>query len=366
MKRSDRPKKTLERRLKDLDFHLYSLKESLSKIASGDDEYLKVLAGELRVLVCYSSGTEGLLWRIIDEQQNHDAINVHLAGNLNIDLPVLEDLQAHFKNLVRAEYFCPELAHGYYSLKDIIKNHDAAVVSGKGYTHQDLILDVAQQMGIGHEDDGIEPHLIELSETHVANQSVLFNVLMRDADLVLEVGERVIARAVQEQNFNRKKRPEIKLPRDLDKFIPKANIGEFEYPIPVQAPEGTMLFSLVHAHSDWMTNSDGYQFGPYRSGSLSVRAVKHPDTSLEMIVDGLSESIISTRQLIPNTNQPILVVCLRWNRKYVEFFLGDQRVNTIEIPVSQQQSNHIGRNSLCQCGSRKRYKACCGKLQVTG
>ena len=67
MTRQDRPRKTLARKLRDLDDHLHFLKESLLKLATGDLAYLKPMAAELRVLVCKSSGTEGLLWRLAEE-----------------------------------------------------------------------------------------------------------------------------------------------------------------------------------------------------------------------------------------------------------------------------------------------------------
>ena len=83
MGRKNRIPKTLDRKLRDLDDHLYFLRESLLKLSNGDGAYLKTLAVELRVLVCKVSGTEGLLWRVIDEVTLHDAVHVHLLGNLD-------------------------------------------------------------------------------------------------------------------------------------------------------------------------------------------------------------------------------------------------------------------------------------------
>jgi hypothetical protein len=242
MKRKHRPKKTLDRRLRDLDDHLYFLKESLYKLASGDDGYLKPLAAELRLLVCNSSGTEGLLWRILNEQQVHDAVYVHLAGNLNREHPLWQGIQFIFAPVIRAGHGDPRLCPNYYSLKEIIKECEALIITGIGYTHEKLILQVAQQMGSAHEDDGVDPHLIELSETLVSNQSVLIKVLMLDADLVIEVGEKAIAWAVQQQNFIRKNQPEIIIPSEPNNFVPNSNNGDFEYTFSPLAPEGTMFF----------------------------------------------------------------------------------------------------------------------------
>jgi hypothetical protein len=165
MSRKDRPKKTLSRKLCDLDDHLYFLKESLAKLAAGDEAYLKPLAAELRVLACMSSGTEGLLWRILDELGTHDAVHVHLAGNLDRSHPLARGLQFVYAPVYRAGYGDSRLVPNHYPLKDIIKECEAVVVSGAGYTHENLIRAVAEQMGSAHEDNGAAPHLIELSGT---------------------------------------------------------------------------------------------------------------------------------------------------------------------------------------------------------
>lgn len=192
MARANRINKTLKRKLRDLDDHLYFLKESLLKLSNGDGAYLKTLAVELRVLVCKASGTEGLLWRVIDELHSHDAVHVHLAGNLDHDHPLAKGLQFWFVPIFRAGQGDPSLSPAHYSLKWIIKECEALGVSGDGYTHEKLIRSVAEQIGSAHEDEGVEPHLIELNATVISDQAALNSVLMTEADLVLEVGESVL------------------------------------------------------------------------------------------------------------------------------------------------------------------------------
>jgi len=136
MARKNRILKTLERKLSDLDDHLYFLKESLAKLSKGDIAYLKTLAVELRVLVCKASGTEGLLWRIIDELHLHDAVHIHLAGNLDRDHPLAKGLQFSFVPVLRAGQCDPRLPPANYHLKAIIKECEAIVISGNGYTHE--------------------------------------------------------------------------------------------------------------------------------------------------------------------------------------------------------------------------------------
>lgn len=330
MSRKPRFQKTLERKLRDLDDHLYFLKELLAKLSAGDEAYLKPLAAELRVLACRASGTEGLLWRMLDELQIHDAVYVHLVGNLDRNHPLAQGLQFIFVPICRAGYGDPRLVPEHYSLKDIIKECEALVVSGIGYTHENLIRAVAEQMGSAHEDDGVEPHLIELSGTIVSNQPALNSLLMSDADLVLEVGERALADAVQKINFVRRTRPAIVVPTERTNFASGIQSTDFEGILPPLTPEGTVMFLVNHTHTDWRTNSYVYHFGPFTKGSLSVRTTKHPDLTMEVCVEGLGESIVATRQAIPNTDQHGVMVLFRWSGIVVDFFLCGECVATIE------------------------------------
>lgn len=228
MARKNRIPKTLDRKLSDLDDHLYFLKESLVKLSNGDGAYLKTLAVELRVLVCKVSRTEGLLWRVIDELHTHDAVHVHLAGNLDRDHPLAKHMRFGFVRIFRAGQGDPRLKPSHYSLKGIIKECEALVVSGDGYTHENLIRAVAEQMGSAHEDEGVEPHLIELSGIVISYQVALNSVLMSEADFVLEVGERVLTEAEQNLGFKRKSRPDITLPIVPFKSSSDAHTTDFE------------------------------------------------------------------------------------------------------------------------------------------
>ncbi len=368
MTRKNRPKKTLVRQLSDLEDHLYFLKESLGKLASGDNGYLKLLAAELRVLVCFSSGTEGLLWRILDEYKIQDDVHVHLAGNLNREHPLARGITFIFAPVLLAGHGDPQLVPDYYSLKHIIKEREALVITEIGYTHEQLIGQIANQIGSAHEDDGADSHLIELGATLLSNQSLLNKVLMVDSNLVLEVGERAIAWAVKTHNFVRKNRVEILIPNNCNQIFSEDNSGDFEYSLPTLTPEGSMLFTVSYPHSDWLTNSNAYQFDVIRQGPLSVKTFKHVNKSIVIHVEGLCESTVSTRQFIPNTDNAIMTVGVSWNRKAATFYACGEQVDTVEYTLANSRSANLKqldivcRNSQCPCGSEKKYKICCGKL----
>lgn len=336
MSRKNHPRKTLARKLRDLDDHLHFLNESLAKLVAGDEAYLKSLAAELRVLACKSSGTEGLLWRILDELKIPDAVHVHLAGNLDRNHPLARGLQFVFAPIVRAGYGDPRLAPGHYSLRGIIKECEALAISGAGYTHESLIRAVAEQMGSAHEDDGVAPHLIELSGTIVSNQPALIHVLMTNAELVLEVGERALSDAAGRGSFVRQDRPSVSVSSQRPSFAPRLQSAEFEGTPAVIPPEGTVMFLVNHPHADWRTNSNGYDFGLFSQGALEVRAAKHPDKTMEVCIKGLGTSVIGTRQTIPNTDQPGVMIGFTWSGRDVVFYLCGERVDSVKYRLIGQ------------------------------
>lgn len=335
MSRKGRIPKTLDRKLRDLDDHLYFLAESSAKLAAGDEGYLKPLAAELRVLVCKSSGTEGLLWRVAEELGTHDAVHVHLAGNLNRDHPLARQLEFLFVPVYRAGRGDPRLIPGYYSLKEIVKECEALVVLGTGYTHERLIRAVAEQMGSAHEDDGTEPHLIELSGTVIADSSPLHGILMSDADLVLEVGEKTLGAATQKVGFARKRRPPIAHLHLNAGSTPSPHGFDFES-VPVSLPpEGTVMFLVSHPDSDWRTNLRGYNFGVLRHRSLAVATTKHPDGTMELQIAGLCDSVLCSRKSIPDTDQPAVMVGFTWGKGRMVIYLCGRPVDTIEYLPKQ-------------------------------
>jgi len=199
--------KTLHQKLMDLDDHLFIVREHLYCLTEGT-AHLKVLSAELRTLVCLSSGTDGLLWRLADELKVSDIIYLHLAGNVNADHSLSRGLMFAFVPLQRAGLGHPKLPPDYYSFKNIIKESEAVFVSGKGLTHEYLIKAVSQQMGTAHEDDGIEYALNDLRQIFINGVEPYVSILATDADLTLEIGERVLEVAEREAGYQRKKRPD--------------------------------------------------------------------------------------------------------------------------------------------------------------
>jgi hypothetical protein len=189
-----RVNKTLAQKVLDLDAHLYLLRshlEGLSQSAS----HLKGVAAELRTLICRSSGTEGLLIRMINELAVDDRINLHIPGDLIEDHPLVQHLQFAIVPVKRSGQGPAEITPYDHSFTRMIRDSQALIAVGKPLTHEYLIKAIAQQMGSAHEDEGLEPALVQLSGIFLNGVEPFVEVLATDAELALEIGERVLEAA---------------------------------------------------------------------------------------------------------------------------------------------------------------------------
>ena len=327
MARAPRVPKTLKKKLTDLEDHLFLLHDALSKLVSGQTAFFKSLASELRVLVCFSSGTEGLLWRLIEELKVPDPVHVHLAGNLKRDHPLVKDLKLAFVPVFRAGLGDPRLPPALYSLKNIIKNCEALYISGRGITHEVLIKSVAQQMGSAHEDEGVESHLVELSDVLFSDQQPFVQVLTLDASLVLEVGDRVLNHAQDTVSYQRKYAFE---PLQISPVPPVQEANDFEHESINKLPkEGTVFFLIDHPHSDWVVNRNKYSFSSFQKGGLKVTPTKYHDGTLEIVIEGLTDEALLSRKAIPQSTQPGASIGVTWKDSEVNIYVNGQNVETI-------------------------------------
>lgn len=122
-----------------LDLHLRLVEDSARKVVAGDDAYLKLLAAELRVLVCRSSSNEGLLWRLCSALGVSDSVHAHAACKVDREHPLAEGLTVVILPLQRAGLGDPRLPARHHSLKHIIRNCEAVFIDGRGYSHEQLI-----------------------------------------------------------------------------------------------------------------------------------------------------------------------------------------------------------------------------------
>ena len=210
MARKSRIPKTTNEKIRDYDHHQFLLRDGLHGL-SEDPAHLKLVAAELRTLVCLSSGTEGLLWRLIKELEVSDEIYLEAALRLKKDEPINLGVTFATIPLNRPGAAPPGIAPDWHSLKEIIKEYESVHLSsfqGPIITHERLIKNIAEQMGSAHEDEGLEPNIHRLSGLFINGIQPYTRVLAFDAELVLQVGERLLDQAedfIDYQRAHRKK-----------------------------------------------------------------------------------------------------------------------------------------------------------------
>jgi hypothetical protein len=204
MGRSSRVARTVPELLEALDQQQYLLRNSLHGLRE-DRAHLKALSTGLRALICLSSGTEGLLWRLVDEFHVSDEVALECGGSVDRAHPMARGLSLAKIPLWRSGQGPSGLTPGNYSLRDIIKNHEAifvAAVQDVVYTHELLIGAIAGQMG-AHEAEGLDHRLVRLNEILINQTQLYVPVLAFDAELTLQVCERILDLAEQKGVYRR-------------------------------------------------------------------------------------------------------------------------------------------------------------------
>jgi hypothetical protein len=188
-------KRPLAEKLEAFDDHLFLLRDALHNVPR-DDARFKVLASELRLLICKSSGTEGLLWRLTREMGVDERVHVHVPGTVNLDDPLVKGLRFLFMPLLRAGAAHPSMPVGHVSFRVLVKQSPAIFVDGEHLTHEKIIGLVANQIGSSHEADDLSPKL----------QFFRRNLLINDRPAFFDILARVISSAEAALSFKRKSR----------------------------------------------------------------------------------------------------------------------------------------------------------------
>lgn len=202
-----RTPKTLVEKVQALDQHLFLLRTHLHSLKS-ESAHLKGLSAELRVIVCYASGTEGLLWRLVKELAVSDLLPLQTFSKYNRDHPMNRGLAFATVPLFRAGTGPLEIPAGLYSLRELIKTYEAVFLPSVSslVTHEMLIRKIAEQIGGAHEDDDVDPDLLKLRRILINGLEPYVPILALDSELVLQIGERVLRKAEQSCGYRRLKR----------------------------------------------------------------------------------------------------------------------------------------------------------------
>jgi len=327
-----RVKKTHERNLADLDDHLYLLEDHLRRLDEGD-AHLKVIAAELRVLICFSSGTEGLLWRLADDLGVSDEVTIFVPENVDPTLPLSVGLIFSFNPLETDFSGDPMSVPRKYSFRDVIKKHEPVFISGKGITHEYLIKAIAQQMGTAHEDEGIEFSLLEMESIFVRGVRPYIPKLKTDAELALKMGSRILREANRRINFARKpRRFSVSYGGGLQarSGTAKNYAGDFEQTGSSIEVEGTMAFRLIHENPDWATDKNTYVFGEIQKSSVRIDPTKRPPNIIELKVKGICGKDFTRNYPAFPCDERGLRVAISWKTPEVKIYMNGQHMETFD------------------------------------
>ena len=326
--------KSLNDKLSELEDHVLLTTQALTGLNSEQSAaHLRHLAAELRVLVCTSHGTEGLLWRLADEMNVSDAVVLHEIGNIDRENPLAQALRFAFAPLCTPGQGDPRLAIENYSLKEIIKRHEAVFVAGQGMTHDKIIRWVSQQMGSAHADDHIDTALAELNSIMLDNIQPFVQILYCDGLLTVEVAERVLAESASRGAYCRRYvRPtaDYGLPGALARA--SAIVGPTVDPFSGIA--GTVLLVLQGRPEQYQIPRSQYAFPPLRAGRLMIQAIKTVEGVLEVRVAGLNDSEVVSRIPAPPLEEKGLPVAVTWDGSMVSVYVNGSLAHVVGTPAN--------------------------------
>lgn len=157
-RKTPRIERPLLEKLEALNDHLFLLRDAWHNLWR-DDARLKSLASELRLLICKSSGTEGLLWRLTREMKVDEFVCVHIPGEVDPDHPLSNGLQLAHMPLYRGGKSDPRVPVRQLSFRLLVKKCPAIFAEGEHITHENMISLIANQIGSSHETDKVSHDL---------------------------------------------------------------------------------------------------------------------------------------------------------------------------------------------------------------
>jgi hypothetical protein len=235
--------KTLDHLLNALEDHLSTLVSMLIGLQSGDAAHVKDIATKLRLLICGSSGQQGLLWELLNEVGGSDVIQIR-RGNINANDPLARGMSIfdtyRFLNMPGTPFPLENV-----SLREHINDHEVAFVEGTSLTCKDLIKQMAEHSGTAHETPGVSPEMAKANAFRVGDVQPYIPMIDRVARWTVTVGESVLEHSVLKGHVRR--RPPLCPP-------PEISLEHTKFPFPMDGPKiesvdngNTMMVSL---HAD--------------------------------------------------------------------------------------------------------------------
>jgi hypothetical protein len=308
-----------------LEHDLYLLSRTLGDLSLGDAAFLRLLAGQLRSLICTTSGLTGLLWRVCDEFDVSDTVQIRYAGKVDKSNP-----------LARGMYYCSAIFStggngpdavplANHSLKEHIREHEAAYIDGVSLSHEDLITELGSRMGVGHEAPGVSRELAKLNSVLIGNVQPYFHILEADALLTLEVGERAIQSAIAQKYVRQRPPSNLTSSQSLTstRFVSTLDVPS----TPMSSNEGTILFVLQLSGIPVERRFEQpVRFPPFTQGPVTVWAEVSRRRRVSVFSSGLPLPNFGFDFPLPDPLPESLAIVIAWDGMRVKGYAAGKQV----------------------------------------
>lgn len=317
--------KTSQHLLNALEDHLSTLVPMLEGLQKGDAAHVKDIATKLRLLVCGSSGQDGLLWDLGQKVNANDTFQFRYAGKVDTNNPLTRKLQL-IDNHALANLPGTPIPQGAISLRQHITAHEAVFIDGVSLTYRELIKEMAEHSGTAHETPGVSREMAKANAIRVGDVQPCLPIIDRVARWTLSYGEIVIQHAV-DQGYERR-RAALTPPAE----IPLESV-RFAYPmggpaINANGDGGTVSVWLAHAEFvRAKAQASTVEFPPVSFGQVTFQLQATKRGRVRIRATGLAIPNFGYEGAVRGNDAGMVGVAVTWHGFDVRVFIDGLKVS---------------------------------------
>jgi hypothetical protein len=88
---------------------------------------------------------------------------------------------------------------------------------------------------------------------------------------------------------------------------------------------------LTRHHADWITNSNGYNFGQVSMGGAPLHAVKEPTGLLRLRFEKRSGAVATIEHVLQYSGVAAVHVAATWQSSHVRFYVGGSLIGQMTV-----------------------------------
>ncbi len=350
MSRKRRIQKSQQQRLQDLETHLYFLWEARQLFPTQHDRFKQIASG-LRILACDHRASRRLLLSLMAECGFQRVVNppgppfdkrpIPIIGWRND--PQLKKLAADVEVAAGDSEKLDQLLEMQAALRrpmpidEYVDTALAVMVEQQDFSYGQLVRAIAQQLGGSHEDQAVDDTLVVMEQSVIGKLEGHLVPLIHFTDLVLEIGMEFLTYMSESHGYEPRRFLRVKgkvCPPSVDSWdvpeVPNARAAKPAAGSDVQA-QGTLSIWLTHAHADWVTNSDGYNFGQVSMAGVSLHAVKEPAGFLRLRFEKRSGVAATIEHVLQYSGVAAVHVAATWKGSHVRFYVDGSFVGEMAL-----------------------------------